>query len=1655
MADDKVAIQDRTFVLGIDAEKSEDQLPVGSCEDILNGYIEAGRINKRKGQEYKGALPINVVGVDAQTGNNALYFLLSANVDSGTLSDYLSDAGDIQICGSLFYSNISAAYNMPLFGFKRYKIYSVDKTNEYVNIVYDIDHELVTGDRVVFTHAIGDTEVVACTDVLDATMSYYVRLITTTAAAAGDPAIASYTLHTTRQDAFDGTNNIVWEADPNDTVSPLPTYMVQPRIIARDNLTIPSGSYTLGTFPDGLVYIKAENITDVTVAVDEETIPCVLSLYGGNVGAAYSESIEPEHIDSYKVPAGSNLLCGAEGIEYREVTDPGLVTSYPRIRANIDDIRVIGPAIYDTGETPGRTSYYMTCDNGGSHFVQVTQFEYVSGTTCRVHCYAANKKVFTQLNTEVPGGALSTVMKPGYDQVTLTNMRRSELNGVFEIVDVATTGPDTFYFAVTMDDIVDNRYDETGLLGEAAVYSDKISVTENNLIVGDKLNHYSLRDVNGELLYDTYVIKSDSVSVVVSPLQDPVTLVTSYTQDLTTVDSSFIPCIRTSTAIPMRGPYGYEASATFHQDDFNVTANYISITPSSSDADYGFTIYDTVVITGEGPLPPPLKTHQRYVIIDFYQGDQNKIILGYSAEDVDEIEFGSYTPPESPVATTFTIRAITCDIVAGDCVQFSDEGYTHRVVSTSTSITLPGLRTVTFPYEVTATDCEDFSCYVKIVNRYEPLTSPVDDYLSTNPMHPVNLVDNTNQSRSAMVSGCMYFTNYIDPVRKFDGENHYRAGIIPFRPTIGMTLDTSASDKVDILPPSLASVSATAGSTLLKFAATPENVRIFVPGDIVRLGTDTVDYTVVAVNVDTTTVAGPTTLTTGTITLDKAASSTASVTVTKQIYYRYYFRFNYVDAQNNIVASACTDPFGAEMRLTASAAINIHLCNLPTFDYFKYYAIDVEIYRTKIDSLNVFYKVASVPLTFDAGQNYVHYVDSKNDSDLTQVDNVMSALLGNNLGTAWSDAPRAKYISSVDNRLVLGNIKTNPEIDVSFNFPASVAVSGGAGVDDLVFVLAQQEPEVVNSAPIDFYSPEDYVHKFIFTADTFTAITVDTESGDTVTMDRGSAHGLSVGDWVYIKNTAAASANPDLTYTGWWQVFAVPTANKFSFHCSYRDAGTPTYTYIADTFGRVPISLITDENQLNTVSSEINNRLADNLARAINAVMASVDPYIDFGTNDLYQYDWSPWLIAKAGGLFKKGQIVIESPVGKDIVAWFEPKSIATAGRSYVSINGSRVTTGEIVQSVTPLYPSRIAVSYSNFPEMFDNLRASNPEESDSIIDVNSSDGEEITGMIPFFGEAAFDQSKQSANIVVFKENSIYIVDVRQKELYRVTGGARGLANPVQRLETNGIGCTAPYSIAASKHAIFFANESGIWALGRDLSVNFVGEPLDRLWARTNKDYLSLYHGHHDPKNRTYMLSYTNGSDETFDDAFVFKHSVDQPAGSWTRYDNIPALGWANLNYESRYLSTSGEVWGWRDLGLTSDFRDDADGISTEVTFRTISYGEEGIRMNAKYVLGYYKPYTQIDNIDLYYATDFNTTWTQAGSFSIDVDTTTDNLSDLGSKKMEMIKHGLADTRCHHLQLKLVWDGADEAMDFAGWVYRVTPLDDKGITEAGETSGAN
>jgi hypothetical protein len=428
---------------------------------------------------------------------------------------------------------------------------------------------------------------------------------------------------------------------------------------------------------------------------------------------------------------------------------------------------------------------------------------------------------------------------------------------------------------------------------------------------------------------------------------------------------------------------------------------------------------------------------------------------------------------------------------------------------------------------------------------------------------------------------------------------------------------------------------------------------------------------------------------------------------------------------------------------------------------------------------------------------------------------------------------------------------------------------------------------------------------------------------------------------------------------------------------------------------------------------------------------------------------FTPWLTAKGGNdVGKAGRLIVRQPRSDTVTPELElPSSLAGF---QVFVNDIRRNASAVIAATTRVYPSRVLVSYENYPEIIDSPISVLDTESDSAVDVNPADGQEITGIIPFFGETAFSAAQQEAILVVFKSNSIYLVNIAEKRAGR---------NAVQRIETEGLGCTAPYSIASTKRGIIFANDSGIYCLRRDQSIQYIGKYMERNWLeKADREALSIMHGHHYGIGRSYKLAVPILGTDTQEPSqvYVYNHTNENEGqgllGAWGRYDQHNAIGWANLDADAFYASTRGRVLSIRRQGTVTDFRDSSDSVPFRLDTRALDMGNSGIRKILGSVVAAYRTLVRNLATRLYFSLDLESEYSSSTPITIPKPTAATQLSDEVPRDIYTVLHEIARMKAITFSIRVENDGYDENIELAGLDLEVGGLSSKGITEAEGTS---
>ncbi len=1370
--------------------------------------------------------------------------------------------------------------------------------------------------------------------------------------------------------------------------------------------------------------------TDLPTGPTQEDLAPQLSIWGIPQTEAYLNSTSSRpgwvtHIDSYRSLGEAYVVAGLGGVMHRYSpistfgSAYGMPVLYPRLSARLASSARIGPVFWNTFDTPGRTRGYLQCNNASNNEAQVQSISY-NGTNTEYVLYCEGGFVERDSDDNLAPGTLSTIISTT-DYLTIRSAGLERYNGTFQIVSAAlstTTNTDDTLTITVVNPAVDNAdFNETDSGAKAAIYTDDVTLASDSEFLDGDIIKSDLLDATSN-----YAVSSSSgTSLKLSGVRELIILPAG----LRLVGQ------RTSNILPVRTLGGAPAVGEATNGYF-VRYDMVSYSPvdrlqkvlhvnALDDID--------VSITGDGTTATATLTGAQTTTLEVGQ----KVLFIRAGNFQGEYEIASISG-----LTTFTFAST----VVGTGVAGVMKGKTLEIDE---------------PNGLTWEDTVNSSNTVFVPARFLPIEAPEDLFSLTKDTYTRYFTSSASSEqsflRSVMMRDNMYFTNGDDTVMKYDGSSLYRAGLFRWQPHLFVTTDTNPTGAIS------GEITITGNQTqdlegieAARFKVKPGDESKFFPGDIVRLTTAGVagdEYTVTGTQYDT---GGGNH---GHVDVKEDLFALIDATPAADTYlqlrqqFRYYFKLNVIDANNNIIASAVTGADDFIVNLYESAQVRIRLTGFPVMDNYEYSRIEVEVYRSKANAPGTYFRRATLEVPFDTDQPYLDFIDTGSDSILldNDQDNTNAGVLVNfgvdpsvaaaELSTGLSEPLRAKYITTAGNRLILGNLRDYPEMDVR-------VVDVGNRITQTVFNGQQWEIKIDNTNDVA-YSTVDLNSRIRFemttSASTITGVTPTENVGFTVT----ATNSLSPGDWVYIFHSTVADGQ-SLEACGWWQVV---TANGSSFTVTATNMPATLQGSFPDRFATtansIPVYIGTDGNY----GMSNGNRDAAlayefvamrRLANAINCAMRQAT---------------TPWITASAGNEFATGQLVLRTPkvltTTPELVLPTYDDDVNTGFTIFVN-NIARASASQ-AQARTRRFPSRVIASAANYPEIFDKPGSLSDQFQDtySAVDVNSADGQEITGMIPFFGDAAFGSAQQGAVIVVFKENSIYLVDFEAKS----AGGT-----VVQRIESQGLGCTAPYSIAATRDAIIFANESGIFRLTKSLKIEYVGQKVERLWqdGLVNRGGLDIAQGTHYALGRQYKLSIPTGTSTVNSDVMVYNHTREyrqQGFGSWTRYDNHPATGWANLETEAYFGSTGGEVFRLRNSGSEFDFRDDSGNYTMSATLRAMDFGDAALRKAVSRVVVQFRTTADQDGTSLLSAPDLRKDFTNMDAFKIDLPEADTGLLDEEGFKIRSLSFSPNRRKLNYYQLKFTNSALDEALEVAGIDIRVGGLAERGLTEAQQTNSEN
>lgn len=148
--------------------------------------------------------------------------------------------------------------------------------------------------------------------------------------------------------------------------------------------------------------------------------------------------------------------------------------------------------------------------------------------------------------------------------------------------------------------------------------------------------------------------------------------------------------------------------------------------------------------------------------------------------------------------------------------------------------------------------------------------------------------------------------------------------------------------------------------------------------------------------------------------------------------------------------------------------------------------------------------------------------------------------------------------------------------------------------------------------------------------------------------------------------------------------------------------------------------------------------------------------------------------------------------------------------------------------------------------------------------------------------------SAMDDKLIIFKRDAIYYVTGTGPDN---TGANNDFSDPI--FITSAVGCSNPNSIVLMPNGIMFQSDKGIWLLGRDLSTQYVGNPVE------------IYNNY-----TIYSARVIPGTNQV---RFVLNNRVtlmyDYYYNQWGTFNNITAISSTLYNLKDTYISNLGYVY--------------------------------------------------------------------------------------------------------------------------------------------------
>jgi hypothetical protein len=167
----------------------------------------------------------------------------------------------------------------------------------------------------------------------------------------------------------------------------------------------------------------------------------------------------------------------------------------------------------------------------------------------------------------------------------------------------------------------------------------------------------------------------------------------------------------------------------------------------------------------------------------------------------------------------------------------------------------------------------------------------------------------------------------------------------------------------------------------------------------------------------------------------------------------------------------------------------------------------------------------------------------------------------------------------------------------------------------------------------------------------------------------------------------------------------------------------------------------------------------------------------------------------------------------------------------------------------------------------------------------------ELTFKVDPYGGAVTALAVMDDRVIVFKRSAIFVVNGSGPLAAPQADPSSGFSPAA--IVTSDVGCTAPSSIAVTPGGLVFQSAKGIYLLGRDLAVAYIGAPVEAFNSQTVTRATLI----EDRRQVVFLCS----TGETL--------MFDYGAGQWSTYTNHTGLDAVVIDATYHYLRTDGRVF--------------------------------------------------------------------------------------------------------------------------------------------------